>query len=72
MADFFVDLLLIHGPCGAPYEEPATDEELEVEWRARRERLLAEQEAHSPGTRPWAYWAFDTPHKTTKEVDHAK
>lgn len=69
MADFFVDLELINGPCGAAYEELISEEELREEWRERRELLIAEEEARSPGSRPWAFWAFDVQdNNPTEEV----
>jgi hypothetical protein len=34
---------------------------LERLWRVHRAELLAEHIAKRPGTRPWAWWAFDAP-----------
>ena len=66
LADLFVDMELVHGPCGVSYEgELTSDEEREAEWRERRSRLLAEEEAAGRPL-PWAFWAFDSP----EEVDH--
>jgi hypothetical protein len=41
--------------------QPLSDDELRAAWDDLREELLARHIAEHPGSRPWAWWQYDTP-----------
>jgi hypothetical protein len=43
------------------FDAIATDETLRSAWNAAREWLVAEWIRQFPGTRPWAWWRYDSP-----------
>lgn len=42
-------------------DPPLDDDELAEAWTDLRDELLADFIASHPGSRPWAWWAFDAP-----------
>src|SRR5215475_12047883 len=42
-------------------EAKLTEQPLYVQWQTHREALLSWWVDHYPGTRPWAWWAFEAP-----------
>jgi hypothetical protein len=53
---------LLHGFCFFSGEGFHSDEEAKRQaWEASRAELLREWIGRHPGTRPWAWWAYDAP-----------
>ena len=61
--DDFTTLLLdgASEDCESPFAEFIVNALAESLWEQQREQLLANWIRHSPGCRPWPWWAFDAP-----------
>ena len=57
---------------GYPESDPAAMKRMRADWQRHRDELLPEWIALHPGSRPWAWWAFDAParRETSDGSDH--